>query len=293
MRLRRGREEEEEGVCSQHKATSSFASTDGCSLCSSADDDLLRLPTKKRQSHVMLSPDENDGTTWRPDWQATSIWRPVGLRNPTPGFPAPTKIAAAMPTSEAFCSSDYGDRTSRRLSTSSESPSPVLRPASASSGFFENCGGLTHMAGQWVCSKQSPSLNTSAFSLISGLSSSDASSVMRRVPGSAGSMPAIGRDDVCSGLLGQPQRCHSQPSVLLERRGVKKRRREERRPNLNFNKMKEVRESDLSEIISALTVDTVGLEYGNIFQTMPVLCFMLVVQDQCLRLEYSIRDGIN
>lgn len=195
---------------------------------------------------MMLSPDENDSAPWRPDWQATSIWRPVGLRNPIPGLPAATKIAAAMPTSEAFCLSDYSDRTSRRLSTSSESPSPVLRPASASSGFFESCGGLSHIAGQWVSSKQSPSLNLSAFSLTSGLSSNDARSVTRSVPGSAGSMPAIGGDDVCSGSLGlgQPQRCHSQPSVLLERRGVKKRRREERRPNLNFIKMKEVSDSD-------------------------------------------------
>lgn len=198
---------------------------------------------------MMLSPDETDSSTlWQPDWQATSIWRPVGLRNPTPGLPAPTKIAAAVPTHEAFCSSDSGgDQTSRRLSTSSESPSPILRPASASSGFFDNSsGGLCHMAGWWIgCSKQSPSLNLSAFSLNSGLSSNDMGAVVRSVPGSAGSMPAIGGDDVCcSGSLGlgQPQRCHSQPSVLLERRGVKKRRREERRPNLNFIKMKEVRQ---------------------------------------------------
>lgn len=188
-----------------------------CQLCPSSPE-VSPNQAKKRQCHMMSSPDESDQSPWRRGWrpQQTSVWRPIGLspdqsRRAVLGCQARPDLAVPMPHREWKQSAE----PRQRLSNSSESPSPVLRPSSALSGTLDSfCNAMSGAVGQWPGSTFSPSL--SAFSL-TGLSLEEVS---------------------CSSF--QPQRCHSQPSVLPERRGFKKRRRDEKRPNLNFIKMKEV-----------------------------------------------------
>lgn len=188
-----------------------------CQLCLLSPEVSLNQ-AKKRQCHMMSSPDESDQSPWRRGWrpQETSVWRSIGLspdqsRCAVLGCQARPDLTVPVPHGERKQSAE----PQQRLSNSSESPSPVLRPSSALSGTLDNFCNPMSAVGQWPGSTFSPSL--SAFSL-TGLSLEEVSS--------------------CSSSF-QPQRCHSQPSVLPERRGFKKRRRDEKRPNLNFIKMKE------------------------------------------------------
>ena len=158
------------------------------------------------------------------------------------------------------------------LSTPSESPSPVPRPASASSGFFDSSegslnmswpdgggGGIRHSSGG---SGASSSVASKAkFSAFNSCSMSLAEKKMSDVVSgcdlsrnstlslTSGSMPTIPRgtgSTPSSPSYQRPQRCRSQPSVFGgDRKFGKKRRREDERPKLDFVKMTEVWQSTI------------------------------------------------
>lgn len=232
------REMDQTAVRPSQQSDKSISECGKCQLCLLSTDVSLNQ-TKKRQCHMMSSPDECDQSPWQHGWQPleTSVWRPVGTdqsRHAVLGCRGRPEPAVTLSNREW----NHNREPHRRSSDSSESPSPILRPSSGLSGFFENfCNPLNAVA-QCSGSPFSPSL--SAFSL-TGLSLEEIQQSIQNAPGSAGSMPAIACEDIiCGSLLQcQPQRCRSQPSVLPEQRGFKKRRYDEKRPNLNFIKMKE------------------------------------------------------
>ncbi|XP_013383024.1 protein FAM53A [Lingula anatina] len=117
--------------------------------------------------------------------------------------------------------------------------SPVPRPASASSGYYDSS--LSSLGAPWLehsplrCSGKYEAFKLRSLSLedqISEHTSQCTSGSMPVMPGAIGSTPSSPRRQ-------RIPRCRSQPCVLQDRKCGLKRRREEDRPALDFLKMKE------------------------------------------------------
>lgn len=221
--------------------------TQPCFLC---DTSLATppAPPKKRHCRSLSIPGDRTGGK-------EQLWKPVALR---PGHNNNNKlmknrnspvshshkggstVSLPGPSSSFNCLPYGGGLWSRPPSDYFSTPpeSPVPRPASASSGYYDSS--LSSLNAPWL--EHSPIRNgkVEAFKLRS-LSMED--TISQRVrSNSGGSMPAV------NGMIGSTPssprrqripRCRSQPCVLHDRKCGIKRRREEDRPALDFHKMKE------------------------------------------------------
>ncbi|XP_078669419.1 protein FAM53A-like isoform X1 [Branchiostoma floridae x Branchiostoma belcheri] len=185
-------------------------------------------PPKKRHCRSLSIPTElsQTDTSWKPS--GCKLWTPVtklkqgqnGL-NSTASFRGSNSSLSSFPV-------HAGGRApfspSEQFSTPPESPIP--RPASASSGFFD-----TSLSAPWL--DNSPTRHKRTDSSVSE-AVSEGSGSLSSVGSSLTSTPELPRRRV-----GLP-RARSQPCVLHhDRKGGLKRRREEERPTIDFVKMKE------------------------------------------------------
>ncbi|KAI8482023.1 protein import into nucleus [Branchiostoma belcheri] len=185
-------------------------------------------PPKKRHCRSLSIPTELSQTdsSWKPS--GCKLWTPVtklkqgqnGL-NSTASFRGSNSSLSSFPV-------HAGGRApfspSEQFSTPPESPIP--RPASASSGFFD-----TSLSAPWL--DNSPTRHKRTDSSVSE-AVSEGSGSLSSVGSSLTSTPELPRRRV-----GLP-RARSQPCVLHhDRKGGLKRRREEERPTIDFVKMKE------------------------------------------------------
>ncbi|ELU04150.1 hypothetical protein CAPTEDRAFT_219592 [Capitella teleta] len=194
--------------------------------CSAASE----VPPLKRHCRSLSVPGDQpprSGAQWQP--QAGSIWRPVRTRKNHRSSP----LCSLGSSSSSSIKLKQPPRTWSSLSepTPPETPSPVPRPASASSGFCSQ-------ASLWTTdgSPGAPPPGASPWP-------SAGPAEEPCPPFSAVSMPTLPHHHVRS-TPSSPRRqrvprCRSQPSLLSDRKGGLKRRREESRPTLDFFKMKE------------------------------------------------------
>lgn len=242
-----------------------------CPVCFQALS-LPPAPPKKRHCRSLSIPGDSCHSSWQP--QASSIWRPVRSRL-TKSRNSPLNKARASchsPAAVAAGSSSHSPGIPRawsspcdHLTTPPETPSPVPRPASASSGFYDGSQGSLYTP-TWsdsatTCFTLTPHTSTSQDNSSSqdlfkmrSLSMEEAFSPAPPTPSQGGgargktptavSMPTLPhhavRSTPSSPRRQRVPRCRSQPSVLCDRKAGLKRRREESRPTLDFIKMKEV-----------------------------------------------------
>ena len=246
-----------------------------CSLCLFVPGGTPPTPPKKRHCRSLSIPgDGKCGRKWQP--QASSIWRPVALRphsskahknrnsplalhkrdNYKANSSSPLGGAAAPSTHRPGSSSQSpgawyvgGGASSDCFSTPPESPVP--RPASASSGFYDSSTGSLNVVGFDTSPVQDATTGgATSYLKLRSFSMEEPISTGGRCSGSSGvsnatSVPAMSSQNVqstpSSPLRFHIPRCRSQPCELLnERKLGLKRRRDEERPALDFCKMKEV-----------------------------------------------------
>ncbi|XP_064631389.1 protein FAM53A-like [Lineus longissimus] len=226
-----------------------------CHYCQSCEATQQTPPAaKKRRCRSLSIP---NGSTWSNCrchyYNSPNLWKPVALRphlNNNKLLKNRNSPLACLRTSSGSLGAYHGGATSTspgvgpRSSSEFSSPpdSPVPRPASVSSGYYDSS--MSSLGAPWL-DQTSPQhfrfnvFQTRSHSMEEQISQSSGQSVSM----TAGSMPIMTEDipSVPSSPRRQHiQRCRSQPCVLNERRGRMKRRREEdNRPKIDFLKMTE------------------------------------------------------
>ena len=262
-----------------------------CSLCLFVPGGTPPTPPKKRHCRSLSIPgDGKCGRKWQP--QASSIWRPVALRphsskghknrnsplslhkrdnykasssSPLGGAAPSTHHPGNSSQSPGVGTWYVGGASSDCFSTPPESPVP--RPASASSGFYDSSTGSLNVVGfdtspvQGTTAGATSYLKLRSFSMEEPISTTLCGARGGGGVSNATSVPAMSSQNVestpSSPLRLHMPRCRSQPCELLnERKFGLKRRRDEERPALDFCKMKEV---------SVLLLDVLGsLHYSRV-----------------------------
>ena len=248
-----------------------------CSLCLFVPGTPLTPPKKRHCRSLSIPGDGKCGRKWQP--QASSIWRPVALRphlTSGKGHKNRNSPLALHKRDKASSSSPLGGAApgSHHPGNSSQSPgvgtwcvgsdcfstppeSPVPRPASASSGFYDSSTGSLNVVGFDTSPVQGGTggatgacyLKMRSFSMEEPISTTlcgaRGSGGGWSSTGNTGSVPVMSSQNVQSTPSSPSRyhipRCRSQPCELLhERKSGLKRRRDEERPALDFCKMKEV-----------------------------------------------------
>ncbi|XP_067932488.1 protein FAM53A-like [Watersipora subatra] len=228
-------------------------------------------PPNKRQCRSMSIPNDGDlQTRWLQTQTRGHLHRPTALR--------PNGSSSHRSKHQQY-SQNRGLQASRGLppvwsslapsDTSTPPESPRSRPSSASSGYFDSPLASSSNLTKHRC-ESLQMLPTSEHS--TNASDSGHESTPMRV-NAAKSMPSVA--DPSRHISPSKQlllRCQSQPCVIHERRCGIKRRRDEQRPSINFNKMTETalcKKPDASAVAgnrlsSPLRIKPVA-RYGQIF----------------------------
>ncbi len=214
-------------------------------------------PPKKRHCRSLSIPgDGTSGRKWQP--QASSIWRPVAVRshlnnnkllknrNSPLGLYRPPHSTSPLLGQVAPSSGSLHPLSKSEDYFSTPPESPIPRPASASSGYHDSSFSSINSA--WLETSPLPNSNKHEAFRMRSLSMEEPKSLRGLActnPKSTGSMPVIPGSQTDNSTPSSPRRprvprCRSQPCVLHERKSLK-RRRDEARPALDFQKMKEVR----------------------------------------------------
>ncbi|XP_046333037.1 protein FAM53A-like [Haliotis rufescens] len=229
--------------CDKHSSVVTCRHKNPLHKCILCDTNSGIAPPKKKHCRSLSVPvDSMTSSPWQPD--GTKLWRPIAVipltnnnvdqqnRNITSRVPEFKPTCRNVTNFTRFVSSPLSMDSGHFTTSDFQTPpgSPVPRPASALSDFSQSSFGAP-----WL--EHSP-LRNNRFEILQNRSLS----YEEQISLGAGSTPCMSEhlgSNPSSPYRHKIPRCRSQPCVLHDRRYAKKRRREDCRPTLNFQKMTE------------------------------------------------------